>query len=361
MMKFNFGETHMRIIEAINSVSEVYVVGGAIRDAILGVPSHDIDFAAPLPFKELGEVMTKWKGLIFAPDQKAMDHGIYRVIDLHGKDVIDVATFRKDIATDGRHATTESTSNINDDLARRDLTINAMAVRVRSDGSLDGLVDPFGGLTDLQSRTVRLVGKAEDRIREDRLRMLRVARFATKLGPGATIESSTSEAVRLHATEIHSVSAERVNNEIMKALSYSNAGWMFRHMNSLGLLKEIMPDHYQGVTSDQNKYHSDVVFEHLCYCVDQSIGKKFHPLMKLAIFFHDVAKPHTKKMIAGDATFHNHETVGATIAYTWMKKYKFSNDEVQYVVKMVRHHQWRFDFAKNQHFGCKKCGHKWQL
>ena len=353
-MEFSFGPTHLKIVKAIQPI---FVVGGAVRDSLLGVPCHDIDFATPVEFEKLGELLMS-AGLNWIPDKTAAEHGIYRVIDPN-KGVIDVAVFRKDIETDGRHAIVEFTNSISDDLGRRDLTINAMASQIRSDGSIvPGLIDPFDGWIDLTDQVIRLVGKAEDRINEDYLRMLRVARFATKLGSGSNISDATIAACRANASKISSISKERIREEIEKALTYDNAGNMFRWMQSLGLLEYIIPDLHRGVSSLQNKEHAfSSVFDHLCRCVDACKGKKYTPMLKLATLFHDVAKPHTRKVIDGDATFHNHEVVGASLVYNWMKEYKFSTSDIQYVVKMVRHHQWRM-YSDRIKLTCRDCGWK---
>jgi tRNA nucleotidyltransferase/poly(A) polymerase len=360
-VKFNFTRTQREVIKAICKANgNVWVVGGAVRDTILGDTPKDIDLASDLPLDELETALRTVSGL--APDGRGREHGVLRVIDPKNKELVDVAILRKDCETDGRHATIEPTDSIVADLARRDLTINAMAVSVDSAGNQRELCDPFDGRKHLASKTIELVGKPGARIKEDYLRMLRVARFATKLGPGCSIGTSTVNACVHHAKQIKTVSNERVREEIMKALSYDNAGWMFRYMQKLGLLKHVMPDLHRGVGCKQNKYHVDDVFEHLCHCVDQSIltdeertelygdedKKQFTPLLKLAVLFHDIAKPHTKKIIKGSPTFHNHEVVGATVAYKWMKQYKFSNDEVKYVVKLVRGHQWRFMEDSNE-------------
>jgi tRNA nucleotidyltransferase (CCA-adding enzyme) len=356
--RFGFKKIHHKLVEEVFNDVPFYIVGGAVRDQFLGIQSHDIDFTTPVLPDEIKSRLIKG-GLSWTPDKTAESHGIFRVIDPWKEaGIVDAATFRIDEVTDGRHAQVSFTDSIEKDLARRDLTINAMAWRVDAGAPAKKLIDPFDGMGDLADAEIRLVGDPEARIREDYLRMMRVARFATKLN--GVIVPSTLQACRKYADNICSVSKERIREEILKALEYKEAGWMFRHMRNLGLLPYVMPDLNRGIGIAQNKHHKDDVFEHLCFCVDNCKGKKYHPLLKLATLFHDIAKPHTKKIISNDATFHNHEVLGASIVYNWMKEYKFSNTEIQYVVKMVRHHQWRFEFSENHHFVCQKCGHKYK-
>jgi tRNA nucleotidyltransferase (CCA-adding enzyme) len=340
MRNFEFTQTQLKTIKALNT-ENLFVVGGAVRDLLLDEKPQDIDLATDLYVDEIKKRLSS-VNLTWTPDQTAEEHGIIRVIDPDGGELIDVATFRRDEVTDGRHATVSFTSNINEDLLRRDLTINAMAVRIDSNGNSTDFIDPYGGLTDLQARQIRLVGDPVKRIEEDYLRMMRVARFATRFN-SSVIDQATIQACQKNAHDIHRVSKERIQQEIMKALKYSNAGWMFRHMHTLGLLYEVMTDLHACVGISQNKYHKDDLFEHLCFCVDNCIGKKYIPELKLATLLHDVGKWATKAPTKdGDFSFHNHEVVGATMTYNWMKQYKFSTDQIKYVTKLVRGHQWRF-------------------
>ena len=319
----------------------MFVVGGAIRDTLLKKPIKDIDLVTDLPYASLIKAIES-AGLALAEDKTAAAHLIARITSPEG--LVDIATLRKDISTDGRHAEVAYTDKIEEDLARRDLTINAMAMEIDHKGNRVGeTIDPFDAREDIAFRYIELVGDPDKRITEDYLRMLRVARFATLMGPSVKIDPATVQACRKHAANIKSISKERIRDEIMKALTYDNAGWMFRHMRDLGLLEYVIPDLQAGVSTSQNKHHADPVMEHLCFCVDNCKGKKYTPLLKLATLFHDIAKPHTKKIINGDATFYKHEVEGARLTYLWMKEYKYSSKEIQYVVKMVRHHQWRFE------------------
>src|SRR5688572_17318684 len=141
-MKFDLTPTMLEIVTALQC--PVYIVGGAVRDVILGLKPKDIDFACELTPDEMETRLASLK-LTLIPDKKARQHGIIRVVDRTTGELIDVATFRKDVSCDGRHAVVEFTKSLEADLARRDFTFNALAVEVRGDGTVIQLFDPFGG------------------------------------------------------------------------------------------------------------------------------------------------------------------------------------------------------------------------
>ena len=170
--------------------------------------------------------------------------------------------------------------------------------------------------------------------------MLRYCRFKA-LGFGDS--ALALDCIEIHAEKIKTISKERIRDEIIKALGYSKPSEFFRTMEKTGLLKYIFPDLARGVGCEQNVHHAEPVFDHLLRCLDSSVDLTDNVLLRLATLCHDIAKPHTKKIINGDATFYKHEVVGASIIYNWMKDLKFTNKEIEYVVKLVRHHQWRFE------------------
>lgn len=342
-MKFELTPSQSHVIQIINfQGNSVFAVGGALRDHIMGKIPKDIDLATnalPLAVKTSLQI----EGYTVIPDTVAFQHGIVRVVDKDTGDLIDIATLRRDVSCDGRHAEVEFTEDILDDLARRDLTINAMAAHLSPDGEVKELIDPWGGQHDIQEKKIVFVGKAESRISEDALRMVRACRF-TALDEDWILPEVTYKAILNHVHEVTSVSKERIRDEVLKALAYDRPGNFFRALASTGLLDIVFPDLAKGIGCGQNEYHAEPVFDHLCRCCDVSVGLTDNVLLRLAALTHDVAKPHTRSVDpSGSVHFYKHEIVGATVMYEWMKEYKFPNKDIEYVTKLVRHHQWRFE------------------
>lgn len=319
----------------------VWLVGGAIRDLLLEKQSKDLDFCTDAE-PQFVQSLIKTIGFISIPDQKALLHGITRVVDKDTGELIDIATLRKDVSCNGRHAEVVFTTNLEEDLARRDLTINAMAATISPNGELGQIIDPFNGQSDLDLKIVRFVGDPLKRIQEDALRMVRACRF-TALGENWDCIGKLS--IQESASLIKLVSKERIRDEIMKAVSYEKPSNFFRMLETTGLLKEIFPEMQDGVGCIQNIYHdSDPVFDHILRCLDASVELTDKPLLRLATLLHDIGKPASKNIKEdGSITFYKHEVIGASIAYNWMKKMKFANTDAEYVSKLVRHHQFRFE------------------
>ncbi len=341
-MKFQLTRAQSAVVKGLTERGfSVWVVGGAIRDGLLGKTPKDLDFAHNATVSQVVQIANE-AGLSVADDKKAMEHGIVRVGDDETKGLVDFAMLRTDVSCDGRHAEVAFTQDINEDLARRDFTINAMAAKIDEEGTTGPVIDPYGGRRDLQTRTIRFVGDAVSRIKEDYLRILRACRF-TALGEDWKLAVDANGACTKYAIDVMRCSKERIHDELVKGIMYPKPSNMFRAMQSIGLLDLVFPDLARGVGCDQNVHHAEPVFDHLLRCLDASVELTDNPMLRLATLTHDIAKPHTKKMINGDATFYKHEVVGASIMYNWMKTYKFSRKECEYVSKMVRHHQWRFE------------------
>jgi tRNA nucleotidyltransferase/poly(A) polymerase len=352
-LNFKLSRTQSELVDLIRKAGgTVYVVGGAVRDSILGLEPKDLDFAHTLSVDDL-QYAASAIGIEAIPDSTAYDHGILRFPN-NGK-LIDMACLRKDNETDGRHATVSFTKDILEDLARRDLTINAMATEIFPDGTCREIIDPFFGQADIQGQVICFVGNSEQRIKEDYLRMMRFCRFAA-LGEGWFLDPDGEKACKKYAIDIARVSKERIRDELVKGLMYPKPSAMFRAMQSIGLLDFVFPDLARGVGCEQNIHHLEPVFDHLLRCLDSSVSLTSNPMLRLAVLTHDIAKPHTKKIINNDATFYNHEVVGASVMYNWMKEYKFSRKECEYVSKMVRHHQFRMDTDSDHHYECDDCG-----
>lgn len=345
-MNVSLTKTISKIVHDLQAAQHnVWLVGGAIRDLLMKKTPKDLDLCTNCD-PNLVRLLMQTAGLICIPDKKAMDHGIIRVVDQDTGEFIDIATLRKDVTCDGRHAEVAFTTNIEEDLARRDLTINAIAAPIFPDGRLGELIDPFGGKQRLteNAKRIEFVGIAADRIKEDALRMVRACRF-TALGEDFFLDPQDLFTIKEHASLLKMVSKERIRDEIMKALSYDKPSNFFRALEMTDLLKEIFPEMQDGVGCVQNVHHdSDPVFDHILRCLDASVHLTDKPLLRLAVLTHDIGKPATKAVKEdGSITFYKHEVVGASIVYNWMKKMKFSNADTEYVSKLVRHHQWRFE------------------
>lgn len=331
------------IVREVNRIGKcIWVVGGAVRDQLLNQPPKDIDFATNYDHLALEALLSRM-GLVVIPDMTAKQHGIIRTVDRDTGEVIDIARLRRDQETDGRHAIVEFTDILEEDLARRDFTINAMAAQIDNVGKCINLVDLFGGEQDLKTRTVRFVNSPEGRVQEDYLRMIRACRF-TALGDAWTIEKKSEEAIKAHAVFINKISVERIRDEFLKALGYQRPSKFIRNLHTCGLLQYVAPDISNAVGVDQNEYHAESVFEHMVRSLDASVKLTDNVLLRLAALLHDVGKPPTKSIDEDNRIhFYNHEVVGTYVVNDWMRKMKFSNEQVEYVCKLVRHHQWRFN------------------
>ena len=304
---------------------EAYAVGGCVRDSILGKTPADWDITtSALP----GEIKSVF--------QRTVDTGIAHgtVTVLYGGGSYEVTTYRIDGEyEDGRHPREVSfTSNLLEDLRRRDFTINAMAYNERN-----GLVDAFGGIDDLKSGVVRCVGDARERFSEDALRMLRAVRFCAQLG--FSMEENTRAAVRERAHTIAKISAERVAVELVKLLT-SDHPEMIREVYETGLSAVFLPELDAMMETTQHcKHHCYSVGRHTIAALQWTPKDK---VTRLAMLLHDVAKPVTKTTDeAGWDHFYSHEEEGAKMARTILRRLKFDNDTTRRVCALVAAHDER--------------------
>jgi putative nucleotidyltransferase with HDIG domain len=345
-MKLQLTETEQKIVrtlrgcEVLGRAGKVWAVGGAVRDLLLGKTPKDIDLVTDHRPTEIHLHLTT-AGCQLIPDKTAWDHGICRVVSPAGP--VDIATLRRDDNCDGRHAQVSFTEEIEEDLARRDLTINAMAARIDQEGNLGDIIDLFGGRKDLQTKTVRFVGEGEKRIREDHLRMVRACRF-TALDEAWTIAPEDQSTIAREAWRIGLMSKERIRDEICKALGYSRPSNFFRSLHDCRLLVRVMAPLDTCIGVEQNEYHDETVFDHLLFSLDASTSFSDSILLRLATLLHDIGKPTTYSVGPdGRIHFYKHEISGSLVARDWMRELKFSNKDIEYVTKLVRHHQWRFE------------------
>ncbi len=309
---------------------QAWVVGGGLRDAIIGREPGDWDVATSARPEEMKKVFPR-----VIPTGIA--HGTVTV--LHAGSQFEVTTFRGEGAyTDGRRPDSVTfVGTIDEDLARRDFTVNAMAWDPRT----GELRDPFGGRADADAKILRAVGDAGERFSEDGLRALRACRFAATLA--FEIEPETFAAIPGAMDTFRKVSHERVRDEWVKALGAPRPAPAFRAMLGSGLLAEICPELAAGAGCEQNKWHAYDVFDHTMACLDACRSPDV--VLRLAVVLHDVGKPAARKKdpAKDDWTFHGHEIVGGEIADRWMSEYRWSNDERVRVVHLIREHVFRYE------------------
>ena len=304
---------------------EAYAVGGCVRDSILGRIPDDWDIttsATPL----------ETKALFARTFDTGIEHGTITV--LLDKDAFEVTTYRVDGEyEDSRHPKEVTfTRCLKEDLLRRDFTINAMAYN-----DSEGLVDIFGGIEDLNNKTIRCVGDARARFGEDALRILRAVRFAAQLG--FEIEEETREGIRELAPTLANISAERIQIELIKMLVSPNPNLM-RTAYELGITKVILPEFDAMMeTSQETPHHMYSVGEHTLRAIEVVPADK---VLRLAMLFHDIAKPLMKTVDEnGCAHFKMHDLKGADMTKEILRRLKFDNDTLNKVVKLVRYHDYR--------------------
>lgn len=325
----------MSVIKGYGATS--YVVGGCVRDSILGREPHDWDICTPaLP----GELLVEFEEKGYNVIPTGLQHGTITV-HLNGNNY-EITTFRRDGKySDGRHPdTVEFTSDLIYDLERRDFTINAMAYN-----SEEGLVDSYCGYEDIQDKRIRCVGNPNDRFREDGLRILRALRFSVQLG--FKIELFTKHAMTDNRSLLNKISFERINSEFVKIIESSSS----HHARMLLLefedvLAEFIPELKSTFGFEQNNpYHRYPVYEHILTvlkeCTDTDI------ITKLAAFFHDIGKPHCyQDDDNGIRHFKGHGKISADMTDTIMRRLKFDNNTREKVVQLIYYHDATFEVGK---------------
>ncbi|MBO4235249.1 MAG: HD domain-containing protein [Firmicutes bacterium] len=309
---------------------KAYIVGGCVRDAIMGREPKDYDVTTDARPEETTAVFSIDKVI-----DTGSKHGTVTVI--HDGAHVEVTTFRKDSSySDGRHPDSVTFSdNIEEDLARRDFTINAMAYN-----DADGLIDPFGGCEDIEKKIIRTVGEAEERFNEDSLRMLRALRFASELG--FEIEEKTKAAIIEREQDIEErVSKERIQKELEGILTGDYVEGVLREYHDV--IGVVIPEVLPMVGFDQKTpYHIYDVWEHTIRVVS---GSPANPVSRFSALFHDIGKP--PSFIQGEdgvGHFFGHPEVSYEMAERIMRRLRFDNATREDVLTIVRWHDLRPEF-----------------
>jgi len=301
---------------------EGYIVGGCVRDLLRGQKPLDWDAATNAAPEQIMKVF---------PDNFC-DNKFGTVTARVGGDFeIEITPYRVESRyTDKRHPdTVEWADNINDDLSRRDFTVNAMALSYKQECGRDNieLIDLFGGQKDLESKIIRAVRDPEERFSEDALRMMRAARFAITLGADWRIEKTTARAIAENRAGMAAVSQERIRDELLKIIMSPRAAQGIELLRQLGLLEYIMPELLEGFGCAQNKHHIYDCYHHLLKSLEFAAKKNFGMHVRVASLLHDIGKPKSKAGDGPNATFYNHEMIGAKIAKKILQRLKFSKKD----------------------------------
>jgi len=335
---------HFQVPEEVRKVAallreagfESYLVGGCVRDLVIGRSPKDWDVTTNAKPEDI---------------QKAFPDSFYENdfgtvgVKTDSEDerlaVIEVTPYRTETGySDKRRPDkVEFGDSLEEDLARRDFTINALAY----DDSKGQIVDPYKGQEDIGHKVLRTVGNPEKRFEEDALRLMRAVRLVAELG--FALDADTAAAIQKKAHNLGHISKERIRDEFVRILNSSQPMMALVLCQQLGLLEYIAPDLLRGIGIDQNQAHSYTVFEHNLRALQHAADKEWSFDIRLAALFHDISKPETRRRSdeKNDWTFHGHEVVGSRVTRKTLEDLRFSRETIEKVSKLVRWHMFFSD------------------
>ncbi|HEX4386772.1 MAG TPA: CCA tRNA nucleotidyltransferase, partial [Myxococcales bacterium] len=330
-------EAALQIVKTLRAAGhQAYLAGGCVRDLLLGRAPTDFDVATSATpgvvldmFPRTFAVGAHFGVVLVAPENSGAGY------------VTEVATFRSDGAySDGRHPdAVRYTASAEEDVQRRDFTINGLLLDpLRAAGNLRAAVlDSVGGLADLDACILRAIGRAELRFEEDRLRMLRAVRFAARFG--FELEAGTLRAIRALAARIHSISRERIRDELTRMLTEGRARRAFELLDETGLLHQVLPEiaRMKGVEQPPQFHPEGDVFTHTLMLLDQ-LEPGCSMTLAWGALLHDVGKPPTFRVAPDRIRFDGHVEVGVAMATDICRRFRFSNDEIRQVLALVQNH-----------------------
>lgn len=321
-----------------NAGFEAYLVGGCVRDLVMGKTPADWDVTTNARPEEIQK--------LFPESVYENEFGTVRVItksDDSALKAIEITPFRKEAKySDKRHPDAVSFADkLEDDLARRDFTVNAMAMEIQNDNLKFKIIDLFGGQNDIEKKIIRAVGDPNERFNEDALRMMRAVRFAVQLG--FAIEENTARAIHEHAGLLRFIAKERVRDEFAKIIISEGAAEGIELLRRLGLLILFLPELEEGWEIGQNKHHIYTVWEHNLRALAHAVKEKWQLPVRIGALFHDIAKPRCKVGDGPDSTFYNHEVVGAKMTFQILSRLRFPADFVKKVTTLVRYHLFYYN------------------
>lgn len=309
------------------------LVGGPVRDAILGRLGNDLDFTTNAKPAESKKILTSWADTVW---EIGAEFGT--IAARKGDIEVEVTTYRSEsYEVDSRKPDVQFGENIEGDLKRRDFTINAMALELTTDSPT--FIDLFNGITDLENKIIKTPGKAEDSFSDDPLRMMRAARFMSQLN--FAVDDSVIDAIKKMADRLSIISAERIRDEFVKTLMSPNPRMGITLLVETGLADKFLPEIPKlKLEIDEHHHHKDV-YEHTLTVLEQAIALEErldgpNLTLRLAALMHDIGKPKTKELIpGGGVSFHHHEVVGSRMTKERLRTLRFDNHVIKNVAKLV--------------------------
>lgn len=325
---------------------QAYAVGGCVRDFLRSVKPQDWDVTTNAKPEEIQKIFPKSfyanKFGTVTVQTKSQDPTLKE---------IEITTYRLEAKyTDKRHPDeVRWAETLKEDLARRDFTINAMALTQQPTIEI---IDYFNGEDDLKNKIIRAVGKAEERFNEDALRMLRAVRLAVELG--FKIEPKTLSAIQKNSFWLSAISKERIREELIRIILSENAANGINLLSETGLLKYIIPELEKGIGISQNRHHIYTIYQHSILSLKYASQRKYNLIVCLAALFHDIAKPQAKRGEGPDATFYNHDILGARIAIRILERLRFPRQIIEKVANLIRNHMFVYDIGKVTEAGVRR-------
>jgi poly(A) polymerase/tRNA nucleotidyltransferase (CCA-adding enzyme) len=328
---------------------EAYLVGGCVRDLLLDISPKDWDIttnAKPI------EIQKIFENSVYENEFGTV--AIKTNSQIPSLKIIEITTFRSEGKyLDKRHPSEIIfVSSLKEDLARRDFTINALAIKIPPINNDLEIIDYYNGLDDLKNKILKAVGNPNDRFNEDALRLLRAIRIATEFK--LTIESETQKAIKNNARLLQIISKERIRDELIKIIMLDNASSGIEDLHKFNLLTYIIPELENTIGVSQNKHHIYDVWEHSLKSLDYAARKNFSLEIRLASLFHDIGKPQVKQGEGENATFYNHEMVGAKITKKILIRLCFPKEIVDKVTLLVKYHLFYYNVEEVTEAGVRR-------
>ena len=341
----NIPKEIVNVIKIINdSGFEAYIVGGCVRDSLMKKTPEDWDLATNATPEKIQQIFKKNGFDSFYENNFGTVGVLLSKKERAYSNVVEITTYRTEgVYRDKRRPeNVKWAKTIEEDLSRRDFTVNAIAVKIENGKNI--FIDPFDGKKDLDKKIIRAVGDPTQRFEEDALRIFRAIRFAGTLS--FEIEEETLKSIKKNGAWILDISSERIRDEFIKMIMSKNAYEGINLLNSTGILKHILPEIIAGRGVSQNKHHIYDCYEHNLLALKYAAKKNFNFHVRMAALLHDVAKPKCKRGEGPDATFYNHEIVGAKMTKNILERLKFSKKDIDKITLLVRYHLFYYNVGE---------------